>query len=53
MLKKNFITGGIALAVYVLNSMRKEFDKNVVRTKIFLYLKQIEPRPYFKIQKYG
>lgn len=29
MLKKIFITGGIALAVYVLNSMRKEFDKNV------------------------
>ena len=29
MLKKIFITGGIGLAVYVLNSMRKEFDKNV------------------------
>ena len=29
MLKKIFITGGIALAAYVLNSMRKEFDKNV------------------------
>ena len=29
MLKKIFIIGGIALAAYVLNSMRKEFDKNV------------------------
>lgn len=29
MLKKIFITGGIALAAYVLNDMRKEYDKNV------------------------
>ncbi|MGN0731162.1 MAG: hypothetical protein ACI4MA_04540 [Treponema sp.] len=29
MLKKIFITGGIALATYVLNGMRKEYDKNV------------------------
>lgn len=29
MLKKIFITGGIALAAYVLNGMRKEYDKNV------------------------
>ena len=29
MLKKLFITGGVALVGYVINEMRKEFDKNV------------------------
>ncbi len=29
MLKKLLITGGIALAAYVVNTVRKEYDKNV------------------------
>lgn len=29
MLKKLLITGGISLVVYVINYMRKEYDKNV------------------------
>lgn len=38
MLKKIFITGGIALAAYVLNSMRKEFDKNVSDYNDLVYI---------------
>lgn len=29
MLKKLFITGGVVLVGYVINEMRKEYDKNV------------------------
>ena len=29
MLKKLLITGGVALVGYVINEMRKEYDKNV------------------------